>query len=307
MRILIFLLLLMLPAFSANITYFMNLSMTATCPGNTLNINATTSAGTPATDVELRLVLYSPYQGLRALMHTDKDGLASVELTKAGEYRMYINTDKYNHPRFVGFDYSKLCPLPPPKGLNISIEHNCNSRIMKITAKDKGVALKDVFITNGNWSSLSDSNGAVVFPFEEGGIWITANKSGFKSIAAYTNISCAPPECLRHEDCTTDHYCWGGDCLNISGECGFAENHTWFVYECCLDTACDSGNECIDHFCMPLLNASNATIISNITNTTKGNDTSNNSKVLAPMSDEAKNAYLAVILPLFLLFKTGNR
>ncbi len=238
----------------ANITRYLYLEASASCPGNVLLMNASGSDGLPAEDIELRLVLYSPYQGLRALQHTDENGLASVELTKNGSYRIYMSTDEYNHEKYVEFEYPLMCPPPPPKQMDIAIEPDCADMRLKIsvTSNETGAPLEGVFILAENWSSFTGQSGEVLLPFEEGYVYIMAERANFTPQEFYYLTSCAPPpECIVHSDCEPDEYCSGGGCMALSGDCGYAENHTWFVYQCCTDSDCGNGSlQCLNNTCI---------------------------------------------------------
>lgn len=72
----------------------LTLSAAKQCPGDIVHINATAD-GQPAPGVELRIVLYLPYQGLVALQHSAADGTVSVELKKGGTYRIYMYSQHY--------------------------------------------------------------------------------------------------------------------------------------------------------------------------------------------------------------------
>ncbi|MFH0885299.1 MAG: hypothetical protein V1861_06325 [Candidatus Micrarchaeota archaeon] len=267
-----------------NITRYLYVNASASCPGNMLLMNATASDGLPAPDVELRLVLYLPYQGLRALQHTDKDGLASVELTKNGSYRIYMNTDAYEHEKFVEFEYPRMCPPPPPQPMNISIEPDCENLRLSITTKanETGAPLEGVFLLAGNWSSFSGKSGSVSVPFEKGYVFIRVERANYTGQEFYFDASCLPPsECLADGDCSELEFCSGGNCTNVTGACGYPENHSWVAYGCCADADC--GNEsmfCGNNTCMikplpPDIPLSNATNISNMINESNatGNET----------------------------------
>ena len=78
------------------------------------------------------------------------------------------------------------------------------------------------------------------------------------------NHECQPPyECYSDDDCEDTQYCdmpeavgaapAGGNCADVTGECGYAENHAWVQYECgdeagCLP--CPEGMICVDHECV---------------------------------------------------------
>ncbi|MFZ5500397.1 MAG: hypothetical protein ACOY58_00575, partial [Candidatus Micrarchaeota archaeon] len=90
MRLVILLLFLLPLPLAANTTYRLDLTAEASCPGDVITVETMASNGMPAPDVELRLVLYEPYQGLRALKHTNASGQTFFELTRNGTYRIYV-------------------------------------------------------------------------------------------------------------------------------------------------------------------------------------------------------------------------
>ena len=257
MRLIFLLILLVSFSFAQNVTYFVNISAWVQCPGDHLFMEAIASNGQSVPGVELRLVLHSPYQGLRAVQTTDSDGQASAVLTKTGEYRVYINTEDYNHPQFVTFYYPELCPAPPPRSLNVTATPDCNNSLLIITADDNGTPLEDVFIRTLNWSSFSGPSGSVAFPLEEGYAYIQANKSGYYEVAFWENVSCEPPEppkpppeCLENSSCASDQYCLNESCMNLTGDCGYAENHSWVNYGCCEDNDCGYKMICQNNSCI---------------------------------------------------------
>lgn len=257
MRLPLLLLLVISFSFAQNITYFLNISGQLICPGDILVMTAEASNGQPAPGVELRLVLHYPYQGLRALQTTDSSGQASTKLTKPGEYRIYINTDEYNHPQYVSFNQSELCPPLPPESFNLTVIPDCNSSLLIISAYQDSTPLEDVFIRTLNWSSFSSPSGSVAFPLEEGYVFIQANKSGYVSQEFWTNVSCRPPEppkpppeCLEDSSCADNQYCMNETCMNLTGECGYTLNHSWVDYECCEDVECGYKMICDNNSCI---------------------------------------------------------
>lgn len=254
MRFLVLLVILLPLAFADNETVIkrsLTLTTSASCPGDILLMNATASDGKPASGVELRLVLYEPFQGLRALQHTDGDGLASVQLTKNGTYRVYINTEDYNAPQYVTFKYPKLCPPPPPQDYEISAEADCRNNQTIIRASANGTPLSNVTVQSEKWSSVTPESGKVTFPLEEGYLFLTSSRPGYSTKQFYVFVTCEPePECEDDLSCAENQYCSGGSCLNLTGDCGFTANHTWFVYECCSDSACGAGFGCRNNSCV---------------------------------------------------------
>ncbi|MBU0527180.1 hypothetical protein KKE92_01755 [Candidatus Micrarchaeota archaeon] len=256
MRIFLFLFLLSAFSFSLNVTHFLNIETEIICPDNDLVMTAIASNGSPAPAVELRVVLHSPYQGLRAVKTTDKDGIAVAELTKTGLYRIYINTEFYNHDDFVEFNYSELCPAPPPKQFNISVIPLCNQSQLMVQVAEDDVPLQDVFVRTLNWSSTTNNYGQVILPLDEGYVYIVANKSGFVRQEFWIDINCTPappppsPECLQNPDCAPNQICENETCVNISGTCGYAENHSWIDYACCEDNDCGYKMICENNSCI---------------------------------------------------------
>jgi len=188
-----FILLLLIPlsfAAEANITYHLGLEMESSCPGDILNVDAIASNGVPVPDVELRLVLYVPYQGLRALKHTDAQGHTFFELTKNGTYRVYIKTDAYDHEQYEVFDYPESCPPPPPKDMNVTVAVDCDSRLLKINITDAGTPLAGVFARSLYWSSMSGSTGAIVLPFGQDDYFVIFEKNGYNPQTIFLEEPC---------------------------------------------------------------------------------------------------------------------
>jgi len=254
--LLLFLLLSVSIAVAANqqpeIIRFVSFNLTATCPDNNLHILATASDGTPAPEVKLRLVLHEPYQGLRAVMVTDADGQASVELTKPGNYRIYVYSLDYNYDDFVEFDYPEMCPPPPPIRMEINVTPDCEKGTLGILVTSEGAPLSEAFVRAEKWSSLTGTSGSVSFPLEEGQIYITAEKSGYSKIELFQNINCSTPpvECVQDADCDAEEYCAENECVAvIQGTCGQVENHSWIEHECCSDADCPADFICENHVC----------------------------------------------------------
>jgi hypothetical protein len=253
MRAAVILLLIAAASFAENATIirFMNVTTSTSCPGDWLFMNATDSEGSPAPDVELRLVLYEPYQGLRALEHTGQDGLASVQLTNAGHYRLYMYTAGYNHDQYVEFDYPALCPPPPPKAMNVTAYANCTDMLLHVSVSSGGSPLPGVFVTTQDWSSMTADSGNASFPFSEGYIFINASKAGYSNPAFYYLASCAPPpECTDDSGCADGQSCLGQECINLTGSCGYPQNHTWVRYACCGDGDCGNASMCVNNTCV---------------------------------------------------------
>lgn len=177
-------------AAEANITYHLNLEMESSCPGNILNVDAIASNGEPAPDVELRLILYYPYQGLRALKHTDANGQTFFELTKNGTYYIYINTDAYDHERYEVFDYPESCPPPPPKQMNVSIAADCDNAMLAMNVSEGAIPLEDAFVRSLHWSSMSGRTGIAALPLEQDDYFLIFEKDGYTSQTIFLEDVC---------------------------------------------------------------------------------------------------------------------
>jgi hypothetical protein len=70
-----------------------------------------------------------------------------------------------------------------------------------------------------------------------------------------------PPgyECGSDLNCADSEYCdilpgqSGGNCREVIGQCGYAQNHTWATYECGNETLCPTclpAYSCVDHSCV---------------------------------------------------------
>lgn len=242
-------------ALEAEVMHYLNVTTSVTCPGDKLHVLAMGSDGIPGADIALRLSLIEPYAGLRAIMHTDANGTASVQLTRTGLYRLRIYTDYYNHDEYVEFNYSEMCPPPPPKPMELEVLPNCTAGALILSITSNGTPLQDVLVRTGNWSSLTGLGGIVSFPLEEGLVYLNAEKTGYAKVESYQNISCAPPPqpgCIIDEECAQHEHCSSGSCINVTGTCGYAANHGWIPYECCSDSDCGNGSVCTNQSCISL-------------------------------------------------------
>jgi hypothetical protein len=60
------------------------------------------------------------------------------------------------------------------------------------------------------------------------------------------------PECTTDADCALTEYCSNGDCVDVTGSCGYAANHQWIPYECGTEANCPvcPNGLCISHECV---------------------------------------------------------
>lgn len=73
------------------------------------------------------------------------------------------------------------------------------------------------------------------------------------------NVCVAEFECTSDDDCSETDYCnippgaAGGDCVPVSGQCGYVEEHAWVQYECGDEDGCPEcaeGYTCVSHKCV---------------------------------------------------------
>ncbi|MCK4319525.1 right-handed parallel beta-helix repeat-containing protein [Candidatus Micrarchaeota archaeon] len=63
---------------------------------------------------------------------------------------------------------------------------------------------------------------------------------------------CPDYECEENSDCDDDEVCENYECVELTGECGYVENHTWMEYACCEDADCKNNEKCEDHACVEI-------------------------------------------------------
>jgi hypothetical protein len=263
------------------ITRALNLQMSSSCPGNILHVSVIASDGIPVSDVELRLVQYDPYQGLRALKHTNESGETFFELNHPAYYLIYMRlvNDTYNHPDYFEYNYSSLCPPPPPRQMSVSIMKDCKTMTLALSIFSSNGSVAGALVTSPEWSSLSNDRGIAIIPFKEGDALLRIEKSGFASVNISERILCSG--CLADYDCADNERCdnESSSCVpvNISGGCGYAWNHAWYPYQCCEDADCGNVSTCQDNSCVVV--PSTPPIIMNQTNGLIQNGTNSNGTI----------------------------
>lgn len=186
------LLLLAMLSVSAAAMPFLNLTVSSSCPGDVIHVNASSSDGIPPSNLSLRFILYDPFYGLRGIAQTDVNGSASIQLTKPGLYRIYPDTVLYNHPDYVEFDYQRMCPPIPPRSMTLSVWQDCAAGIALVNVTDGNLTLSDVFVQSDQWSTMSGPSGSVFLPLPQGEdyIFIDAQKTGYMNQSGWFNASC---------------------------------------------------------------------------------------------------------------------
>ena len=179
MRFTMLMLLVFSLSMAANTIHYLDLSTETSCPGDMLHVDAISSDGRPVPEVELRLVLYEPYLGLRALKHTNASGHAFFELPRNGSYRIYIYSPYHVYPQYVQFEYDEPCPPLPPKQMVVELEMSCDLGFMKAAVSDGAEPLEGVFVHSLGWSSMTDDRGIAVLPLGPEDYFIMFERQGY--------------------------------------------------------------------------------------------------------------------------------
>jgi len=136
-------------------------------------------------------------------------------------------------------------PSPVPGEFKRDLFYGASARIFQ----------KDVW-----WNLVStqevNSSGTLELKAEKPGKYsLDISKTGFVSEIRQGEIKdCTPvPECSGDSACEADEQCQDGVCMQLSGSCGYAEDHKFIEYACCSDSACGapgSGARCEAHTCV---------------------------------------------------------
>ncbi len=166
-------------------------------------------------------------------------------------------------------------PSPPPSGwgggvsatpllkppLSISFSRApCPADQVTITASSGAGTLIKLLLTSPDNAMVDEktagSDGTATFSLTEGGTYeADASNSNYGSgKTKFTFSTCAPPGsqlCTSDADCPMTDFCnlAIGACQPVQGACGFADNHTWYKYQCCADADCPPSNVCVVHTC----------------------------------------------------------
>ena len=156
------------------------------------------------------------------------------------------------------------------KTLDLSYERlECPEDGVLLNATHSGEIINDVkfrVLRNGMIYYEMESYGEVyLYLPKEGYYYVEADRGGYKKDSISFNYELCEveepepepeKECTVDSDCLTTHYCntTTSTCRPVTGECGFAENHTWHEYECCVHEDCvlkyDEGYYCVEHVCV---------------------------------------------------------
>jgi parallel beta-helix repeat protein len=115
---------------------------------------------------------------------------------------------------------------------------------------------------------LVGGDGTITFELPASGSYrATATKAGYTPATTSFSFDLCPveapppvtpptiiPGCTSDDQCPMTHFCnlTVHVCQPVVGICGFADNHTWYKYECCVDADCPSLNAteiCLLHKC----------------------------------------------------------
>ncbi len=151
---------------------------------------------------------------------------------------------------FNGLHYKTLLDRPGEYDLMLSAEGNYTVTAKKTGYDSDSVSFAFELCEEEEETHLSCLNNACVVV------------SGAGSDSCSSDSDCAPPiiyECTSDDDCADAYYCdiplgqGGGSCKPVTGDCGYAANHKWVMYECGNETNCPlcPGDEiCLNNTCV---------------------------------------------------------
>lgn len=214
-------------------------------------------------------------------------GCANSTLTfpASGNYNItvYANDTSGNIANASAVNLTATLPVPPSsKGgkdedpLSLFREFECVPGTIEfhvyVGTKDISGATVKLFLKEGTWlkkvaENTTDKDGKASLSISAPGYYeAIASKDGYESKSIlFTIEECpeevqeAPPEeepaeepagCTSNSDCSTTQRCVQGECTEIMGICGYAENHAWVEYECCADSDCGATERCEDYECI---------------------------------------------------------
>ncbi|MCC7552362.1 hypothetical protein KO317_01705 [Candidatus Micrarchaeota archaeon] len=84
--------------------------------------------------------------------------------------------------------------------------------------------------------------------------------SGYCCLQGDNRFTCRPGptfciayECTKDAECKKDEVCENNKCIELTGECGYADDHEWIEYECCKNSDCQNAEKCEDHKCIKVV------------------------------------------------------
>jgi hypothetical protein len=207
------------------------------CPGDKVLFNATKAGGDPLSGVSIKVIYKEPpFFGTVGTVTTDATGTADITLTQNGTYKLKATRSGY-HMVEKTFEFT-TCPS----------EYEC--------------------IVDEDCEPLDECT-------EEYRCEPVECECGYVSDHQCIEYECCDDEdcpegqdcidnicrdeCYEDDDCKSTEYCDiqegadGGSCEDVTGDCGYAENHVWVTYECGDEPGCPACPEdgyCEDYVCV---------------------------------------------------------
>ena len=213
---------------------------------------------------------------------------STVDFPGNGNYNItvYANDTSGNIGNASAMNITINVPAPPSsKGgkdegpLFLSKEFECAPGTIYfhtyVGTKDISGATLKLFLKEGTWlkkvaENTTDKNGEATILVSASGYYeATVSKEGYESKTIRFTIEECPEETLPQEalpgeepaeppptgctsssDCSTTQECVQGECTEITGACGYAQNHAWVEYECCSGSDCGANENCENHECI---------------------------------------------------------
>ncbi len=171
------------------------------CPENLLQIVIKSKDSKPVSDVEIRLILYEPYQGLKQQKVTDQDGKAVFNMSKEldGKYQLQFEKTGYLKPDDVFFDFVHCKVETPPPVLDLMIPDKTEvgkEFIAKATKDSKACDSCVIVVKDSTGKEVSrfttDKNGEAKISLQNKGTYELDLLDDKGAIAKKKTISVAP-------------------------------------------------------------------------------------------------------------------
>jgi hypothetical protein len=146
--------------------------------------------------------------------------------------------------------------------MNVTFYGSCSGKSVVILVKNaktgglvEGVDLKILTPAKKTISAKTNKDGSYELDSAStstlGTYTAQASKAGYDAAKAATIlVYCPKLECENDEGCKSNETCKNSKCIQIECACGYLENHVCMPYQCCADTDCPQGKQCINHACV---------------------------------------------------------
>jgi len=213
-------------------------------PGETTTINYSVTAASAGTATNNLTVYGVPPNGNNVSDNTSVE----IVISPVSSGDVSSETSVESIPRSDALlSWERNCP-DNELGVTVRKGSAISGATIKLMLVDPYIGIIDTKRTGGS--------GKVVFTLEQPGTYrIIASHSDytFDNPYEFEYDSCSDsitPECAANDDCNPNQVCTSGNCVALTGTCGYARGHAWFSYLCCNDEDCGEDYLCTSHTCM---------------------------------------------------------